>query len=254
MNRPYRQTDFEEETENFEAFDQLTTALTLIDSFQSAEYKDKELLNRATTSINEALKADENYFKAKYFQAVVKYLRGENAVEEFSSLLKRTSSDDVRNEIEYNRAVVNSHLGNFEKAIAGFQTVADGSADPETKLLARAGQALTYANRIKDSKHKNDKETQDKVRNEIKRRQREIERTLTSTQGKLISADVKKEIYGILEEALTENVKLPRRRRRKRAQDFRRVKLILFIALILILLLLIPYFYLYRGLHTIFGP
>lgn len=256
MSRPYRQTDFEKETENFEAFDQLTTALTLIDKYQSSDDKNTKLLDQAAESIKEALKADENYFKARYFQAVVNYLRGtlsdENAVDQFSRLLNSEPAGYVITEIKYNLAVAKSDRGYLYDAIKEFQAVIDSPADPETKLLARAGLALTHAKRIEDPEYKN-AGTQDIDRKGIDTQSAEIKKTLASPEGRLINEGVVKEVNRIMNQALKEKVKLPRWRR-KLARVLRRHRLILLlVGVLIILLVVIPYLYLYYGLNDVIG-
>lgn len=250
MSIAYRQADFEKETQSFEAFDQLTTGLTLIDKYQSSEYKDEVLLDQAATSIEEALKADKNYFKAQYFKAVVKYLQGaKDAINYFDSLFESNPASNVRNEILYNIAVINSKAGNFPAAIEGFQSVIKGATDPEINLLARAGLALTCAKRIKDPEYRNAKEIQARDREEIKIQWLEIKKIVASTRAETVREEVVNEIRQIMDWALNENVKLPGRWRQKLAQIFR--KKIILIPAIIILVLLILYLFMYYGLHKI---
>src|SRR5438128_2680102 len=109
MNITYLQTDLERETKNFEAFDLLTTALTRIDKYQSS--KSEKLLDEAADSISKALKADQDYFKARYFQAVVNHLQGNNegAIAVFYGLESDLYSE-VGQEIRYNIAVAQYNM------------------------------------------------------------------------------------------------------------------------------------------------
>jgi tetratricopeptide (TPR) repeat protein len=253
MNITYLQTDLERETTNFKAFDLLTTALTRIDKYQSS--KDEKLLDEAAEFINEALKADDKYFKAKYFQAVVNHLQGNNkeAIDVFYGLESNPTSE-VGQEIRYNIAVANYNIvvadtsksRSFEDAIHRFKEVADTAIDPETKLLARAGLALSYA---KQNEYLGKFERQEEIEvngREIKTQHEKIQKTLASTQERLISDEVGKKVNLIMEQALNEDVKLPRRRRRKFWRRLRRHRVILAIlgaAFILWMLILYQYFY-----------
>jgi tetratricopeptide (TPR) repeat protein len=254
MSSLYLQTDLKKETKNFEAFDRLTTALTRIDEFQVS--KNKRLLEEAAEFISKALEADNKYFKAQYFQAVVNYLQGKHtALDDFKKLLKSDSPPEVKNEINYNIAVINAAQGEVDSAIAGFDEVTKGPADPEIKLLARAGLALTCRWRIDKRGSYETKEGQKSDPEIIKEQDQEIRNTVASEEEGLITDEVVTEVERIMSEALEEDVKLRRPRRRKRLSALiRRLrKPILLIIGSIIVVLFILWLYLYVGFNDFSG-
>ena len=251
MTSPYLQTDLKHETKNFDAFDKLTTALKHIDDYQS--FKNKERLNEAAAFISKALKADENYFKALYFQGVVNYLQGDGdslqeALSNFQKLRKPDSSPEVLNEINYNIAVVNVAKGDFKSAITGFDQVIEGKADPEIKLLARAGLALSCRKQM-DAAWTDD--TQDSNPKIIKEQYHEIQKTLASEEEKLITDGVVTEVERIMTEVLDEDVRLRRPDKPKFVPTLSpRLRLLI---LLIFLVLFILWLYLYVGLNNFVG-
>jgi hypothetical protein len=260
MNITYLQTDLERETKNFEAFGLLTTALTRIDKYQSS--KDEKLLKEAAESISKALQSDANYFKAQYFQAVVNYLQGEHgvAIDNFYDLLKSEPSSDVGDEIRYNIAIARYNIAvdrsdpdRLEEAIHGFREVVDRAVDPETKLLARAGLLLSCAKQNEYLRKFERRVEVEANAREIDTQHLKIQETLASTQERLISDEVVKEVKLIMDQALNEKVKLPRRRPRKFWRLLRRYRFILAIlGAALILWMLILYLYFYFGVKNPF--
>ena len=252
MIRTEQQTDLAKETESFKAFDLLTTALTHIDNYQSS--KDKDLLDQAATSLAEALETDKYYFKARYFQAVVKYLKADydGAITGFDNLLKLKPEPYVAEEIHYNIAVAKSEKHDFDNAITEFDKLLK-SSNVETRLLARAGLALSYANLIKDPKQLSElKETEETASIKAETYYKEIQHILAHTNRRVVSDEVVKEVKRIMDRAFNKAVSLPKRRNRKRALAIRRLKRIFAITGGLILLwLLILYFYLYVGLNDL---
>ncbi|HKG59872.1 MAG TPA: hypothetical protein VKB05_08860 [Pyrinomonadaceae bacterium] len=246
MSNPYLQTDLENETKNFKAFDHLTTALTRIDDYQLS--KKEEQLKQAADFISKALDADKNYFKARYFEAVVNYLQdNDRALQNFTDLLNSDSPPEVRNEIKYNIAVVNAGNGNFGSAITGFDEVITDEADPEIKLLARAGLALSCKRRLESQWS----ETYDSDPKIIKEQYHEIQKTLGSEEERLITDQVVTEVERIISEALEEDVKLRRPGKRKFVPALsRRSRLLIFL---LFLVLFILWLYLYVGLNNFVG-
>jgi tetratricopeptide (TPR) repeat protein len=256
MSRPLRQLDFEKETDNFEAFDHLTTALIHLDNYRSS--KDEKQLSAAQNSLDEALKADDKYFKAKYFRAVVNSLIGKHkdAIGEFSELLERESASDTAHEIHYNMGVARLELNDFWGAIERFNKVIKAAANAETKLLAHAALALTTANRIEYLRKNNElsESTEKEDLAEIEKQDHEIKRILENTDRRRVSDAVVQEVKQIMEQALKKDLKLPKRRSRKRARALLRLKRIIAIGGVLIILwLLFLYVYLFVGLNNVFN-
>jgi hypothetical protein len=253
MSSPYLQTDIKNETKNFEAFDRLTTAFARLDEFQTS--KNNELLKEAAKFISKALEADETYFKAQYFQAVVNSLQDKDrALDDFKNLLSKASLPEVRNEIKYNIAVINAGKKNFSSAISGFDEVITGKADPEIKLLARAGLALSCRNRMQSV---GEKETYESDQKRIDEQYQEIEKTLKHDEEKLITDEVVTEVERIMSEALNDDdVKLrsrPARLKRVLALSSRLRKRILIIIGSIVLVLSILWLYLYVGFNDFSG-
>jgi hypothetical protein len=202
------------------------------------------------------LEADKAYFKARYFQAVVKYLQGEHrlAIDNFYGLETNLDSE-VGQEIRYNIAVANYNLAvsdrskprSLEAAISEFKEVVDKADDPEIKLLARAGLALSYAKQ-NEYLGKVDRRTGiEENSREIEIQHEKIKRTLASTQERFISDEVVKEVKLIMDQALNEDVGLPRRRRRTVWRLLRKYRFSLAIVggfLVFWALILYVYFYL----------
>lgn len=144
------------ETENLEAFELVTEALANIDAYQ--ETRNGELLISAHESLSRALELDEDYFRARYFLAMVNYLQGKpdesqsvetNAVAQFQRLTKFTKDDAVALELNYNRAAALFQAESYFEAIKLFETtISESQKDPEVNLLARAGLALSLATRL----------------------------------------------------------------------------------------------------------
>lgn len=166
MRRPDLNKYAPEETEKYEAFERVTEALQYLGEYNSRESKDDRLLEKADDHLNYALAVDPAYFKARYLQAMVRYLKGERedrgerrgAISIFSGLLKEACGEPLATEIRYNLAAAYSErsdpeswqtaIGYFNEAIR-LNERADASYDPEMELLARAGLLKTYAARIK---------------------------------------------------------------------------------------------------------
>lgn len=189
---------------SMEAFDLVTEALEKIDAYQQAMSADKtqfgdstgfdgafrfnhsshqDLLISAEKLFSRASELDPNYFKPKYFQAMVAYLRGRaaissppsvettsadsqstDAISQFRNLQKSISEDTndagtqfsdvkqsgkkilVANELNYNLGAALFESGQWAEAITQFEdTIKLSETDLEVQLLARAGAALASA-------------------------------------------------------------------------------------------------------------
>lgn len=170
------------DTDNMKAFDLVTEALENLDALQEPSIKnlltqDSDSLSTAETLLSQASELDHDYFKAKYFHAMVTYLNSgreklnietQRAIDEFRNLsesLAKESGTSVRKksvarELSYNRAAALFEGGRYSEAISLFEiTVEESSNDPEVNLLASAGAALAYAAR---AVQESEKQSQDK--------------------------------------------------------------------------------------------
>jgi tetratricopeptide (TPR) repeat protein len=162
MSSSIQPTNSAVETESFEAFDRVTEALEYIDSY-NPQLNNKSVFEEAEKSLKAALDekaADPNYHKAKYFQAMVSYLKGsesDEAVRNFQRL-SDSSPNAIEDELAYNLGAAYTHAGRWDDAIQKFNEVTgtangnskkSGSNDPELRLFARAGLAHSYAGLIK---------------------------------------------------------------------------------------------------------
>jgi len=161
VSRNNHQEYLAEETDSFEAFDLVTEALESIDSYDPSR-KNVEVLKKAQSLLTEALSdgKDPEYLKARYFQAIASYMEGkpEEAIGLFGELLEKVNPGSAfGQELGYNTAAAYSAAGNWEVAIARFDEVIRRTQgdpkmnrrdNPELRLLARAGRALSYAGRI----------------------------------------------------------------------------------------------------------
>jgi hypothetical protein len=150
-----------EETEKYDAFDRVTEALGYLSQYNSLEIKDGRLLNKADKCLIGALEIDPGYFKARYLQAMLKYLKGEQedkeghkgAISLFRGLLNEADGSPFAKEISYNLAAAYSERNDSESwqtAITHFNNAislnkqAGASHDPEMELLARVGLLKSY--------------------------------------------------------------------------------------------------------------
>jgi tetratricopeptide (TPR) repeat protein len=223
-----QQTDFVEETESFEAFDLVTEALEHIDSYNPSE-KNVGVLREAEKRLTEALADDKDphYLKARYFRAMVSYLENEpgKAIEQFEQMGEVPSDSAFGKELGYNIAAAYSAARKWEAAIKKFDEVIKKTEgdfeknrkdDPELRLLARAGMALSYAGRIgevksrlKDLKgEKGEEAAASRTRNEerVKEYSVKIEehyRLGRLDAGKGVDREIVKEAEQIIREAYT---------------------------------------------------
>ncbi len=299
MNSPFHQQNFPDETKHFQAFDLVTEALESIDDYQKSESesksksksKDEKFLREAGKYLEQALAYDPNYFKAKYFQAMVNYLLGTDdslqmAINQFKETLELSSDGCLDAEIKYNLAVAYGEANNSGKAIEMFNEIIDNTDNnSDVHTLAMAGLLLTSAKKIKAEKGKDkqaasvaepsekDSDSHLKLEN-IETQRRLLETELNRKRGRLwpykrarIDEDVSIEVERIINEA-NETIKgeVPDTSIKPSEQVSKTVepqkerpglsvkKIILIIVIItgiLLLFALIVYLYLFYGLHNI---
>lgn len=175
MNSSSQQKPAPRETEKYEAFDRVTEALKYLAEYNSHEEKDEQWLEKADGNLTLALEIDGDYFKAKYLQAMVKYLRGQwedegkqkGAISLFEGLLNEATAEPLAKEIRYNLAAAYSERHGSESWQTAINYFHDAirlnkktstSYDPELDLLAHAGLFKTYTSRKKASERSDKKD------------------------------------------------------------------------------------------------
>jgi tetratricopeptide (TPR) repeat protein len=152
MSRLLQQRFLDEETENFEAFDCVTEALEKIDSYKRSE-KNENVLDEADNLLSRAqkLNGERRYIKAEYLRAMVSYLRGnsEDAISRFQELRGASGDASFNDELAYNLAAAFSEDRRWRDAVREFNGVINRKGvSPNLRLIARAGKALVYAQRV----------------------------------------------------------------------------------------------------------
>lgn len=134
------------DTRNREAFELVSEALGFIDQYR--ESRDVGRLKDATLRLTTARERDPNYFRARYYDAIVDDLSGQfrSAVQKLTSLLGE--SPLLANEVRYNLGLAEYHNYNhsaLERAIEQFKLVLISAKDQSLRLRAQAGLAQAYA-------------------------------------------------------------------------------------------------------------
>jgi tetratricopeptide (TPR) repeat protein len=134
------------ETHNREAFELVTQALEFMDQYRDS--RDVARLSEATVRLNAASQKDPNYFRARYYDAIVDDLSGrrESAVTKLTELLGQ--SPLLADEVRYNLGLAEYHgysHSALERAIQQFTRVLETVTDASLRLRARAGLAQAYA-------------------------------------------------------------------------------------------------------------
>jgi tetratricopeptide (TPR) repeat protein len=133
-----------------QAFELVAKAIESLDEYNH----DRQLsvLQQAESTLQRALDRDPQYLDASFYSGVVKDLIGKpvEAVPLFDAILSSMPRDSEhrRSEVEYSRGVAWYHQYSHRKlaqAEIDFAAVLSRSADPDLRLLARAGLAQTYA-------------------------------------------------------------------------------------------------------------
>jgi tetratricopeptide (TPR) repeat protein len=133
-----------------QAFELVAEAIESLDEYNN----DRQLsfLLQAESTLQRALDRDPQYLDASFYSGVVKDLIGKpvEAVPLFNAILSGMPRDSEhrRSEVEYSRGVAWYHQYSHSKlaqAEIDFTGVLNRSADPDLRLLARAGLAQTYA-------------------------------------------------------------------------------------------------------------
>jgi tetratricopeptide (TPR) repeat protein len=136
------------DTRNWQAFHLATEALRDIDKFAEAAVKDRKLLIDARKKLEDAVRHDHNFLRARYYGAVVDDMLGysKEAVAELSELIRDNPA--FREEAEYNLAVSYYHVYSrpeMEAAVAMFKKVVDETRDAVLKYMASAGLVRSYS-------------------------------------------------------------------------------------------------------------
>lgn len=220
-----QRTDFLKETESFEAFDLVTQALEQIDSYD-ASTKNVEVLHEAEARLKDALEKDKdpNYFKAQYFQAMIRYLEGDprKASSQFRELGDISLNSAFGRELSYNIAAAHNASGNWNAAIDRFKDIINNTeektseADVEVRLLTRAGLVSSCAGRIgyaqseleKLKGQRSEEATASRTENEelIEKDSKEIEEQYQEAKRdarKIVDASLVKEAERIFRDAYT---------------------------------------------------
>jgi tetratricopeptide (TPR) repeat protein len=134
------------ETRNREAFELVTEALEFIDRYR--ESRDVATLKDATVRLTQAREKDPNYFRARYYDAIVDDLSGRFrvAAEKLTGLLRE--SPPLADEVRYNLGLAEYHgysHSALERAIEQFKQVQKSVKDQSLRLRAQAGLAQAYA-------------------------------------------------------------------------------------------------------------
>ena len=134
------------ETRNREAFELVTEALEYIDQYRVS--RDIARLQDATARLIQATEKDPNYFRARYYDAIVDDLSGrfKPAAAKFRGLLEQ--SPPLADEVRYNLGLAEYHGYShpaLERAIEQFELVLKSVKDIALRLRARAGLAQACA-------------------------------------------------------------------------------------------------------------
>jgi hypothetical protein len=134
------------ETRNREAFELVTEALEFIDQYRAS--RDVSRLKDATVRLAAASQKDPNYFRARYYDAIVDDLSGrfKVAAEKLAGLLEQ--SPPLADEVRYNLGLAEYHgysHSALERAIEQFKQVLKAVKTHSLRLRAQAGLAQAYA-------------------------------------------------------------------------------------------------------------
>lgn len=134
------------ETRNRQAFELVTEALECIDQYRAS--RDVARLQDATTRLTQASAKDPNYFRARYYDAIVDDLSGrfKPAAEKLRCLLDQ--SPPLADEVRYNLGLAEYHgysHSALERAIEQFERVLTSVKDASLRLRAQAGLAQACA-------------------------------------------------------------------------------------------------------------
>ena len=135
------------DTLNKKAFDLFIEARKSIDSYRRSH--DIPSLEYANSRLQEALRIDPTYVRARYYNGIVLDMvgRAKDAIDEFENVLH--ASPPFIDEVHYNLGVAYYHRYSqkyLAKAVEHFSKVIDGSKGGSAlELLARACLAQTYA-------------------------------------------------------------------------------------------------------------
>lgn len=200
MSSILRQKFLDEETDNFEAFDYITEALEKIDSYHRSE-KNEAVLDEADKLLSQAQELDgkRRYVKAEYLRAMVSYLKGDSeyAIGRFQELRGASRDASFNDELAYNLAAAYSHGRRWRDAVREFNGVLNREeASPDLRLIARAGKALVYAERVAEIEQRQRRltreegieaarETEKETRRRVKRDSRRIDRQHDSIKKEL---------------------------------------------------------------------
>src|SRR5450755_374732 len=136
------------ETANRKAFEQVTSAMELINQFEkSADYA---ALDVADAELSAAMRSDPDYLGAIFYSGIVKDLSGRaaDASAFFERIAIETNDDRVRAEAFYNLGVAfyhQYHKPELLKAQQYFQRAVDLSPNHTLRLLAQANIAQALA-------------------------------------------------------------------------------------------------------------
>jgi tetratricopeptide (TPR) repeat protein len=134
------------ETGNREAFQLVSEALDLIERYQSS--RDIAKLHDASDRLAKAREKDPEYFRARYYDAIIDDLTGQfkRAASKFTNLLNE--GPFLRDEVRYNLGLAEYHRyshSNLENAIVQFAQVLESATDWTLRIRARAALAQAYA-------------------------------------------------------------------------------------------------------------
>src|SRR3989442_152152 len=128
------------------AFEFATKALSAIDKYQQT--RNVRDLQQAQTSLDDALREDREYLRARYYSAIVTDMigRASDAVPIFEKILAQ--SPPFAEEVRYNlgAALYHQYSRRFlDQAANHFSAIIAQTKDTRLKLLASANLAQTYA-------------------------------------------------------------------------------------------------------------
>jgi len=134
------------ETRSREAFELVTEALEYIDQYRTS--RNVARLQDATARLTQATEKDPNYFRARYYDAIVDDLSGrfKPAAVKFRGLLEQ--SPPLADEVRYNLGLAEYHGYNhsaLERAIEQFELVLKSVRDTSLRVRAQAGIAQACA-------------------------------------------------------------------------------------------------------------
>jgi tetratricopeptide (TPR) repeat protein len=164
------------DTASRQAFEQVTSAMELIERFQRS--RDYSVLETADADLSAAVKADPNYLSAVYYSGIVKDLigRAADAPPFFERIAKEITDPDIRAEALYNLGVAYYHQyskDKLQKAQGFFGEVIASSRDEGLRLLAQANLAQTYAMKMHpdsgQSERLQNENTVEQVKREIRK-------------------------------------------------------------------------------------